>query len=194
MKTRFLCLAGLMLAAMAGQAQGAAVFLDFVSLPAGNVTTIGDATFSLAGVGEAGPPAIVHSFGGGLWNSTDNASYPTNSILRVDFSAPVSNLEWYFNNQGSKATSWTIYDSASSILATGANLTSGSVYYDLTAYSGVARIEWNNNGNDWLFNLNQLSYNSSSAVPEPASLAMWGLGAIGMMFARRKRQQKNLTA
>ena len=30
-----------------------------------------------------------------------------------------------------------------------------------------------------------------SAVPEPASLAMWGLGAIGMMFARRKRQQTN---
>ena len=33
-----------------------------------------------------------------------------------------------------------------------------------------------------------------SAVPEPSSIAMWSLGAIGMMFARRKRQQKKLAA
>ena len=33
-----------------------------------------------------------------------------------------------------------------------------------------------------------------SPVPEPASLAMWGLGAVGLMFARRKRQQKKLAA
>lgn len=26
-----------------------------------------------------------------------------------------------------------------------------------------------------------------SPVPEPASMAMWGIGALGMMFARRKR-------
>ncbi len=31
-------------------------------------------------------------------------------------------------------------------------------------------------------------------VPEPASLAMWSLGALGMMFALRKRQQKKLAA
>lgn len=29
----------------------------------------------------------------------------------------------------------------------------------------------------------------TAAVPEPASIAMWGIGALGMMFARRKRRQ-----
>ena len=33
-----------------------------------------------------------------------------------------------------------------------------------------------------------------SAVPEPASIAMWGLRAIGLVFARRKRQQMKLAA
>ncbi|MBL8817688.1 MAG: PEP-CTERM sorting domain-containing protein [Planctomyces sp.] len=32
---------------------------------------------------------------------------------------------------------------------------------------------------------------SSAAVPEPASLAMWGFGALGAMFARCKRKQMN---
>ena len=29
-------------------------------------------------------------------------------------------------------------------------------------------------------------------VPEPASIAMWGLGALGLMFARRKRAQSSI--
>lgn len=33
-----------------------------------------------------------------------------------------------------------------------------------------------------------------AAVPEPSSIAMFGIGAIGMMFARRKRQQTKLAA
>ena len=42
----------------------------------------------------------------------------------------------------------------------------------------------------WLDNVNYSA--TSSAVPEPASLAMWGLGAIGLIFARRKRKQQTL--
>jgi hypothetical protein len=30
----------------------------------------------------------------------------------------------------------------------------------------------------------------TSAVPEPASMAVWGLGALGMMVARKRRQSK----
>ena len=33
-----------------------------------------------------------------------------------------------------------------------------------------------------------------SPVPEPASLAMWGVGAIGLVFAGRKRRQLKLAA
>ncbi len=34
----------------------------------------------------------------------------------------------------------------------------------------------------------------SLAVPEPASIAMWGIGALGMMFAGRKRRQMMMAA
>ncbi len=34
----------------------------------------------------------------------------------------------------------------------------------------------------------------SAAVPEPASIAMWGLGALGMIFAGRKRRRMKLRA
>ena len=35
---------------------------------------------------------------------------------------------------------------------------------------------------------------SASAVPEPTSIAMWGLGALGLVLARRKRQQMTMAA
>jgi hypothetical protein len=33
---------------------------------------------------------------------------------------------------------------------------------------------------------------ASAPVPEPASIAMWGVGALGMAFARRKRKMQTL--
>lgn len=33
---------------------------------------------------------------------------------------------------------------------------------------------------------------TATPVPEPASIAMWSLGALGLVFARRKRQQMKL--
>jgi len=32
----------------------------------------------------------------------------------------------------------------------------------------------------------------ASPVPEPSSLAMWGIGALAMAFARRKSKQQSL--
>lgn len=58
-------------------------------------------------------------------------------------------------------------------------------------------------GNSVRISLNGLGSNNvvfdaptqtSAAVPEPASLAMWGIGALGMAFARRKRHQMKLAA
>ena len=39
-----------------------------------------------------------------------------------------------------------------------------------------------------------VTFNAVSEVPEPASIAMWGLGALGLVFARRKRRQTKLGA
>lgn len=161
--------------------------IDFTSMADGSVSTIGDATFSLAGVGEAGVPSVSSSFGGGLWNSSDGAIYPTNTILRVDFSSAVSNLSWIFDNEGGKSTTFTIYDSAMGVLASGFNTTGvGFKNYDYSGLSDVKRIDWNNNGNNWLFALGSIEYDSVS-VPEPTSVFILGLGLAGLGFSRRKR-------
>lgn len=176
-------------ALLAGISFGAqAAVIDFTTMADGSVSRIGDAVFSLAGTGEAGDPSVSSAFGGGLWNSTDGASYPTNTILRVDFDSTVTDLSWIFDNEGSKETTYTLYDAALNVLATGLNSSlSGFQNYDFSSLTGVSRIEWNNLGNNWLFALGSIEYDAEAAsVPEPGTLALLGIGLLGVAFSRRK--------
>ncbi len=42
--------------------------------------------------------------------------------------------------------------------------------------------------------LDNFVFTPVAAVPEPSSIAMFGVGAVGLVFARRKRRQTKLTA
>ncbi|HSH95538.1 MAG TPA: VPDSG-CTERM sorting domain-containing protein [Roseimicrobium sp.] len=167
-----------------------AIVIDFDTVAAGSVSTIGGATFSLAGVGESGNPiSAIYSGKGYLWNSSDSIAYPTNSILRVDFASVATGVIFDFNNQGGKTTSWSLLDSSGATIVTGANIADANIHsYNLSAYTGVKSIVWNNNGNDWLFGLNKLTFESSaSAVPDGGStLLLLGLAVGGMVVAQRK--------
>ena len=169
--------------------QANAITIDFSTI-SGNVSTIGNATFSLAGVGDQGDPkSAVYGYDGEgyLWNSKYGLAYPTNQILRVDFTDTVTDLVWGFNNIGNKYTTYTVYDEFSNVLATGANTPDDSVhYYDFSFLTGVSRIDWNNNGNNWVFGLSELTFEVES-VPEPSSLALLALGLTGVGLARRKK-------
>ena len=175
-----------------------ATLIDFTLMPDGPVSTIGDATFSLAGAGEQGNPYVDNTtYGssavGGLWNSSGNAVYPTNTILRVDFASVVSLLTFDFTPHGlngSSAQGWSVYDSANALIASGAFTgTNGTAFatYDLSAYSGIRRLELNNGQDNWLQALQRISYTAVS-VPEPGTLALLGLGLLGMGATRRLRK------
>jgi PEP-CTERM motif len=167
--------------------QAQATLINFTTMPAGQVSIIGDATFSLAGTGEMGNPSVF-GFGVGLLNSTDGVDYPTNTILRVEFATDVTGLKWVFNNRNIKATTYTIYDAMSNVLATGLNSYPGNVNYDFSSLTNARRIDWNNGGNNWLFDLGQIEY-VANTVPEPGTLALLGLSLGGVFFARRRSSQ-----
>jgi len=161
-----------------------ATILDFTSMGNQQISTIGDVTFSLAGIGEQGAPSVSTSYGGGLWNSTDGAIYPTNTILKAEFDNTATGILFDFDNEGSKSTFWSLFDVSNSLIATGA-LSTGS--FDLSTYSGVKSIEWNNNGNNWLFAVESLAYDSTASIPEPSSIALLALGFAGIRFASKKK-------
>lgn len=205
MKTRFLCLAGLMLAAMAGQVQAGFV-INFDDLTAPGVfasqTPLAEEYASL-GVHFAGSGEVLNStsnFSVSLalpfsapnflaFNSSLSAFPPETftfdylvSSLSLDFAGSIGtiSLSGFLNGN--------LVDTASLVSA------SAGGWSTLTLAGGsFDKIVFDVSGTDGAFVVDNLSINQSAAVPEPASFAMWGLGAIGMMSARRKRQQKNLT-
>lgn len=171
-------------------ASASATVTNFNSVPLGPVSTIGNATFSLAGAGEAGLPTNTEYDGTNyLWNSSDGVLYPTNNILRVDFALTVSGLSFVldpFGINGSQLQGWSIFDNTLNLIASG-NFVIDLTTYDLSAYSGVARLDLYNGQNDWLQGLASIEYEPSAAVPEPGTLLMLGLGLACLGSMRRRK-------
>jgi hypothetical protein len=164
-----------------------ATTIDIDAFADGPLASAAGVTFSLAGTGEAGTPSVSAVSGPDkyLWNSTDSYAYPTNSILRAVFSGDVSGVLFDFNNWGGKLTNWSLFDSANTLIVSGALIGDSSIHtYDLSTYTGVRSIEFNNNGNDWVFGLNSLTF---TEVPEPMSFALAALGLLAIGFSRKAK-------
>lgn len=186
---------GVFAAAMivASTAAAAPVSLNFSNYAHGTAFTnqIAGVTFSLMGGPHSAGAPVTGGFGAnGLANST-STSYPTAQILNLSFDGVASDVVFNFNNHGFSpsgrgATFFSAFSSTGALLETG--LVGGGGLFSL-ASTGIADLQFNNNAgayDSWLFTLETLSAEVNAEVPEPASMALFGLGAIGFAVSRRR--------
>lgn len=179
---------------VASTAVAAPVSINFGDYASGTAFTnqIAGVSFSLMGGPHSAGAPVTGGFGGpGLANST-TTDYPTAAILNVKFDGAAKNVSFTFDNYGSNswgggATFYSAFNTFGALLETG--LVGGGGAFSL-ASSGIADLQFNNNTGgayNWLFTLNSLNAEvTANDVPEPASLALFGLGALSFAVSRRR--------
>mgnify|MGYP003408176808 CR=1 FL=1 len=183
---------------VASTAAAAPVSINFGNYASGTAITdqIPGVSFSLMGGPHSAGAPVTGGFGGpGLGNST-TTDYPTAEILNVKFDGVAKDVSFTFDNWGTRfsgagATFFSAFNSSGALLETG--LIGGGGSFSLSS-SGIADLQFNNNTggySSWLFVLNTLDADVTNAVPEPASLMLFSLGALGFAASRRRKATRS---
>lgn len=217
MNFKVLWIAGLMLAATAGQVQAAFVY-NF------SFTT----STELGSTGQDGAVTGYFSLDdstNGIINNLSDALGINELVVTSDTTGsgfvPIGQNLLTYSNPSFGITGWQLL-SYNSFIADG-NTATGQLIFAAAVGGAVGGlrpaltigiapgddrvgiITWNPDGGENLGNRktaagalsagDTLSITAApSAVPEPTSIAMWGISAVGMAFARRKRRQMMLAA
>ncbi|MCS0585229.1 PEP-CTERM sorting domain-containing protein [Massilia pinisoli] len=164
---------------------------NFDSVAAGDYLSL-----SLPGVtinGNGSPVTICNGCGGGsgafgdVGNSLQN-TFGSPASFDLVFTAPVS----AFGIQGGAFNgvwTYTAYDSLDNVIETlNVNHPCCGPFFDGIAHDGIARVNLNGSG-DWVvFENLQFVAGSITDVPEPATLALFGLGFAGLVRSARRKQ------
>ena len=214
MKFRFLCLAGLMLAALAEHVQAGVLLgakLEWTGTGASSgvdgfiydkdihsgVFRLANGTSSDSYVLQGGDP-----FGGDtgddfeVTQSDGHASVGGFDITtHYDFGTPFPQLGTFID--ANPDTGSVFFKNSTGSTWTGVLTLSGLSQAGPYFSNSASLILADGAGGNILLNeesSNYGGYNPTAAVPEPSSLAMLGIGAIGVAVARRKRKQQTLAA
>jgi hypothetical protein len=203
-------LIALLLVLPTATAAQASTIIDFEAVASGTVLTnqyaglgVTFSAFENAGLVDSiviagsaiGIPDSPPNNSGNFWGNTDTIAFGNRwDVLRVSFTNPAANVNWYTGTLGGLSITFNAYDSGGNLLqsvVSGTQSQGGPFVFTSFAVSGIAYFEGLQPADDWGWGMDNLSFDPGTAanVPEPGSLSLLALGLAGW-GARRRRQRK----